>query len=219
MNLNIDLIRFFDNTPDLVCIAGRDGYFKNINQAVMQTLGYTRQELFAHPISHFVHPADAALTARKRNALLKGEALLDFENRYLTKKGDTVWLHWTSVYFAESGVVFAIAKNITGRKQKEQGLEERFAKLKTLVSHFKSSLEKDKKLLAGELHDWCPRLKGRRPQVRFRPIADIRSAKATPPCSVALVLNVRTPSDPNRSEPLMERRSSAIFAKVKICGK
>lgn len=99
MNLNIDLLRFFDHTPDLVCIAGKDGYFKNFNQAVLDTLGYTRQELLAKPISHFIHPDDVALTAHKRKELLRGEVLLDFENRYLSKTGRVVWLHWTSVFF------------------------------------------------------------------------------------------------------------------------
>jgi PAS domain S-box-containing protein len=153
MNINIDLLRFFDHTPDLVCIAGKDGYFKNFNQAVLDTLGYTRQELLAQPISNFIHPDDVALTAHKRKALLRGEVLIDFENRYLSKAGSIVWLHWTSVFFVESDVVIAIAKNITRRKLKEISLEERFAKFKSLVSHFKSSLEKDKEELAVELHE------------------------------------------------------------------
>lgn len=153
MNLDINLIRFFNSTPDLVCMAGKDGYFKRVNQAVINTLGYTKEELLAHPISDFIHPDDAAITARRRAALLDGEVLQDFENRYLTKSGAVVWLHWTSVYFAESELVLAIAKNFTRRKLEEIGLEERFTRFQNLVSHFKSSLEKDKKEVAIELHE------------------------------------------------------------------
>ncbi|MHA4896216.1 helix-turn-helix domain-containing protein [Pedobacter sp. PWIIR3] len=115
-----DLEYFFQITPDLVCIAGFDGYFKKINPAVSKTLGYSDAELFAVPIASFIHPDDHATTASKRTALINGEALLNFENRYLTKDGNTVWLCWTSVPVMHDEVVFAIAKDISYKKQLEE---------------------------------------------------------------------------------------------------
>ena len=41
------LSTFFEMTPDLVCVAGRDGYFKKVNRAVVEKLGYTELELMA----------------------------------------------------------------------------------------------------------------------------------------------------------------------------
>lgn len=92
-----DLTNFslFEMTPDLVCIAGRDGFFKQINQAVIEKLEYSQTELLARPISDFMHPEDIALTAARREELLSGKALLNFENRYLNKSGKTIWLQWT----------------------------------------------------------------------------------------------------------------------------
>ena len=49
---------FFELSPDLLCIAGYDGYFKKINAAVSKLLGYTMDELYARPINDFVHCAD-----------------------------------------------------------------------------------------------------------------------------------------------------------------
>ena len=46
-----ELFSFFERTPDLVCIADRDGFFKRVNPAVIDKLGYTEEELFARPIS------------------------------------------------------------------------------------------------------------------------------------------------------------------------
>lgn len=149
----LELFRFFEMTPDLVCIAGKDGYLKQVNQAVIDKLGYTKEELFSHPIHHFIHPADKELTQRKRANLLEGETLIDFENRYVSKKGDIIWLQWTSIYVPYKQVVFAIAKDITSRKQKEQEIEQDFTMYKTLAGHFKSKLEKDKRNLATELHE------------------------------------------------------------------
>src|SRR5476649_2100074 len=87
---NLEL--FFELSPDLLCIAGYDGYFKRINPTVSKTLGYTNEELFARPINDFVHNEDQGITADYREKLKKNTPLLNFENRYVTKAGETVWL-------------------------------------------------------------------------------------------------------------------------------
>src|SRR4051812_30270404 len=43
---------FFERTPVFVCIAGKDGYFRKVNPAFVNTLGYSESELFANPIAH-----------------------------------------------------------------------------------------------------------------------------------------------------------------------
>jgi PAS domain S-box-containing protein len=144
---------FFDMTPDLVCIAGKDGFFKKVNQSVINKLEYTEEELFANPISTFIHPADKDSTSRKRKDLLTGKALINFQNRYVTKNDKIIWLDWTSIYLADKEIVFAIAKDVTERKEAEKEIEEKYIKFKSLATHFKSSLEKDRKYLATELHE------------------------------------------------------------------
>jgi PAS domain S-box-containing protein len=115
-----DLELFFDLSPDLLCIAGFDGYFKKINPIVSKTLGYTNEELFARPIDDFVYPEDKDITSKKRDNIIKDNALFNFENRYVTKTGDIVWLSWTSMPILSEQVVFAIAKNITHKKKLEE---------------------------------------------------------------------------------------------------
>src|SRR6185437_15738255 len=58
-----------------------------------------------------------------------------------------------SLYFPADGVVFAIAKDITKRKQMEQEIEDDYQKFKGLASHFKTRMEEDRKFLARELHE------------------------------------------------------------------
>lgn len=116
-DFNIEL--FFELTADLFCIAGFDGYFKKVNPAVSKLLGYTNDELFAKPINEFIHPEDVDITSRYRNEIFENKPLLNFENRYITKNGDIVWLSWTSMPYPEQKLVYAIAKNITHKKQLE----------------------------------------------------------------------------------------------------
>jgi len=118
-NLNFKYELFFELSPDLLCIAGYDGYFKKVNAAVSKLLGYTMEELYARPINDFVHCADKRSTQLARNELAKSKPLYNFENRYVKKSGEIVWLSWTSLPVDSDQLVFAIAKDITHTKRLE----------------------------------------------------------------------------------------------------
>jgi PAS domain S-box-containing protein len=115
---NLDL--YFELSPDLLCIAGYDGYFKKINQTVSKTLGYSKSELLSRPIHTFIHPDDRVETARARQNVVNNIPLINFENRYLTKDGETVWLSWTSMPIQSEEIVFAIAKIVSHRRVIEE---------------------------------------------------------------------------------------------------
>lgn len=140
------LEHFFELSPDLLCIAGFDGYFKKINPAVSKLLGYTNEELFSKPINEFIYADDQDITSKVRNELTKSKPLLNFENRYVTKSGEIVWLSWTSMPLDDQKLVYAIAKNITHNKKHE---EER----NLLLTNF-AKINKDlKKLSYTSSHD------------------------------------------------------------------
>ncbi len=152
-SFEFELSHFFEHTPDFVCIARKDGYFHNVNQAVINKLGYSKEELLARPIFALLHPDDLEATAATRKKMLEGEALLNFVNRYIAKSGEEVWLQWTSIYFEEKELVFAIAKDVTRKRLAEIEIEQKYKKFKSLATHFKHSIEKDRQFLAYELHE------------------------------------------------------------------
>lgn len=134
-----ELARFFNLSPDFLAIAGTDGYFKKINPAVSRILGYTSEELFSRPISDFTHPDDRAITDQKRKKLGEGTPLLNFENRYLTKSGETRWFSWTSTPLPEEGLIFAVAKDTTEKKK----LDEERKRILESISDFFFALDKN----------------------------------------------------------------------------
>lgn len=66
-----DFEKFFELSPDLLCVAGFDGFFKKINPAVSKLLGYSNEELLSKPINHFVYYDDQNETETVRNKLRK----------------------------------------------------------------------------------------------------------------------------------------------------
>lgn len=150
---NIELSDFFELTPDLVWIAGKDGFLQHVNHAVIEKFGYTAEELYASPVTSFMYPEDVEKTLLNRRKLHNGEVLQNFCNRYVTKTGNILWLEWTSVYIADKEIILAIAKDITARKKIELEVEEQYNKFKGLTTHFKSRIEKDRKYFAYELHE------------------------------------------------------------------
>jgi diguanylate cyclase (GGDEF)-like protein/PAS domain S-box-containing protein len=114
-----DLERFFGYALDMCCIAGVDGYFKRVNQAFIDTLGYTREQLLARPFNDFVHPDDRADTHAETGKLASGRPTLSFENRYRCSNGEYRILHWTSFPESETGFLYAIARDVTEQRRQE----------------------------------------------------------------------------------------------------
>jgi len=136
-NHNYIFEHFFELSADLLCIAGFDGFFKKINPAVSQLLGYTNEELFSKPINEFVYIEDQDFTSKVRKELYNNKPLLNFENRYVTKSGEIVWLSWTSMPVEDEKLVYAIAKNVTHNKKLEEERNSLLTKITTINSDLK----------------------------------------------------------------------------------
>lgn len=105
-----DLVRFFELSPDLFCIAGLDGYFRRVNQNFTRVLGYTPEELISRPFVEFVHPDDRANTTAEAEKLSRGLPVVRFRNRYRDIRGDYRWFEWEAKSIPEEGVIFAVAR-------------------------------------------------------------------------------------------------------------
>lgn len=113
---------FFMMSIDMLCIAGMDGYFLRINPAWEKTLGYTIEELRSAPFLSFVHPDDRAATLREMARLSEGCDTIAFENRYRCKDGTFRWMHWNATPRLDERVIYAVAHDVTKRKQNEAAL-------------------------------------------------------------------------------------------------
>ncbi len=115
-----DLQRFFNLIPDLACIAATDGYFKKINPAWREVLGYSEQEMLSTPFFDLIHPDDRESTQKEVGRQLSGEATLSFTNRYRCKDGSYKWLEWRATPAVDQTLLFASARDVTERKRGEE---------------------------------------------------------------------------------------------------
>lgn len=111
--------RFFTLSLDMLCIAKADGYFKRLNPAFAQTLGWSIEEMLSRPFLEFVHPDDRAATVREvERQTVAGEEVLHFENRYQHKDGSWRMLSWKSVPYP-GGLMYATARDVTELREGE----------------------------------------------------------------------------------------------------
>jgi PAS domain S-box-containing protein len=111
---------FFDLSIDMLCLAGVDGYFKVLNQAWSETLGYEDGELLRRPFLDFVHPDDRQATIDASSAVAGGHKLIHFRNRYRCKNGSYKWLSWSAAPALSDGTIYASARDVTEEIASEQ---------------------------------------------------------------------------------------------------
>ncbi|WP_114749336.1 PAS domain S-box protein [Pleomorphovibrio marinus] len=112
-----DLEHLYDAIPDLVCITDLQGRFLKINKAGCELIGCSEFEILYHKFEKFVHPEDQKPSNDDLKKLKKGGKTIGFENRYITKSGEIIWLSWTSNSSLQEGLIYATARNITAEKK------------------------------------------------------------------------------------------------------
>jgi PAS domain S-box-containing protein len=144
--------QIFETSADMICIADIDGYFRKVNPAFENTLGYSADELLGRPSLDFVHPDDRARTQQAmREELDHGHATASFENRYRRKDGSYRWLRWNSHPVVEKGISYAIARDVTVEKEASTKSLERSDHLEELVAERTADLNDVNRKLQGEI--------------------------------------------------------------------
>lgn len=129
---NEDLDRIFNLSSDLIGIATQDGRFVRINPAFEKLLGHPMEELTSRSFLDFVHPDDRQATGQAMRELGAGREVVDFVNRYRCIDGTYRYLEWRANVFPGK-LVFALARDVTARKQTEEALRISERKFRSIV--------------------------------------------------------------------------------------
>ena len=134
---------YFDLSIDMLCIAGVDGYFKRVNPAFEKTLGWSTEELLSRRFLDFVAPEDLEKTENEILRLGKGLPTISFENRYQCQDGTVKYLAWTAHPEPETGMIYAIARDVTALREEREEAEKRIGNLKELLKKAEAKLRGD----------------------------------------------------------------------------
>lgn len=131
----MQLRHFFELSLDLLAIAELSGRILRVNPAMERALGYTQAELQAMVPFALVHPDDRAMTLAEVARLQDGSPVSHFENRYVTKSGETIWLAWTCYPAPGEGTLYAVARDVTDKRSLQGRLREQQQVLAELMRH------------------------------------------------------------------------------------
>ena len=114
-----EVTELLDLALDLICVAGLDGYFKRVNKAWTDVLGYTKEELLTQPWINLVHPEDQEATIAEATKVLQGYKTMRFRNRVRSKDGSFRWIVWTAAAPADGQFFYATGRDVTETKRDE----------------------------------------------------------------------------------------------------
>jgi PAS domain S-box-containing protein len=113
--------KFFDMSLEMMIISSMDKFIK-INPAVSKILGYSEEELLSKNFLEFTHPDDIEITQKEVAKLKTGASTVKFENRYICKDGSIKWFSWSVFPDVATGLLYAVASDITIKKEIEKSL-------------------------------------------------------------------------------------------------
>ena len=114
---------FIEKSNDLVCIVGTDAFFKEINPAFLEILGYSKEELLKNSLIHLLHPEDLERSLLEIGSLSIGNPTMNFENRFLKKNGEYVTIEWTANAISEENI-YAIGRDVSAIRSTQKRLIE-----------------------------------------------------------------------------------------------
>ena len=120
-----ELDHFFVLAADMLCIAGFDGYFKRLNPAWEQLLGFPTAELLQRPLLELIHPRDLRIGTAALRQVANGEEIRDLECRLRCRDGSFRWILWSAVALPDRQLIYATGRDITRRKEAEEEQQRR----------------------------------------------------------------------------------------------
>lgn len=115
--------QLFEISNDMVCIAGKDGIFKKINPMFTKVLGWDETTLLQTPYFDFIHPNDVEAAHKELYKLTNGINTSNFVLRFKTSTNTYRHLQWACTAEPITGNIFAIARDVSEEKLKEEKLK------------------------------------------------------------------------------------------------
>lgn len=129
------LEQLFQLSNDMISISSLDGTLLKINPAFQQILGWETHEMLNHNAMDFLHEEDLPKAQQGLAQLSAGEKKQNITRRYRTKAGGYRILQWVANPNLATGEIFAIGRDITEERKREEVLARSQRKLQAFFEH------------------------------------------------------------------------------------
>jgi PAS domain S-box-containing protein len=113
--------RFFDLSPDLLCIADPERVIR-VNPAFGHILGYSIEDLASRPYLDLVLPEDRDRVGAILETLPRTAEPVRFENRVRSRDGSQRWVEWSVVW--HRGLYYGVGRDVTERRREQDALHQ-----------------------------------------------------------------------------------------------
>lgn len=105
-----------DLVLDAICAVDAQGKCVSVTGACERIFGYTPAEMVGKQMLDLVHPEDRERTLQSIDRVMGGYLQRYFENRYIRKDGQMVYISWSASWSEAHQVRIGVARDITQRK-------------------------------------------------------------------------------------------------------
>ncbi len=112
-----------DKSRDVICSNDAAGRFLTVSASCEALWGYTPEELIGKTCVEMVHPEDREKSRLANIEIMAGQAVTNFENRYVRKDGRIVNVLWSAYWSESDGTMFQVARDITQSKEAKAALQ------------------------------------------------------------------------------------------------
>lgn len=113
--------QFFSTSSEMLCIVDGKGYFRRVNDALSNFLGYSSADLITQRIADRVDPLDI-IPASELLAQAQQNNVQGFETRVVCSNGEIRWISWSTTHLG-AGMVLGIVRDITNDKLAAEALQ------------------------------------------------------------------------------------------------
>jgi PAS domain S-box-containing protein len=129
----LELERILNLSSELCCLVGVDARYVRVNGAFERALGWTDAEIRGLSIAEHVHPEELERALEAFSRVAEGAEEEGFEIQLRTRDGRYRRIEWAGTLVADRGVVYAVGRDITERRDKED--ERRLSEM-----HFRAAM-------------------------------------------------------------------------------
>lgn len=118
---------------DIFCTVNRKGHFVYVSAAAINHWGYTPEELIGIQYQNLILEEDITKTNEIMAAILKGEDVNIFFNRYKKKDGNIAYNLWSATWDEKTKSIYCVVRDSKGKDKQEEEVLHSEHRFKALV--------------------------------------------------------------------------------------